>query len=155
MNNLRILNLLSLIMPVLKNHKNEEKVRNFLFSMLLFRLASLKSESGSTDIPLDLRWDELKKQKRRKEQKGFMEQDDLLRESLYHAFCFMEEEPGYAGMVYPDSVLEEFEDQEISVLFDVLGELSWAGNQETDSDSEHGSGDFRLFSADAGSGIGL
>lgn len=134
MNNLRIQNLLSQITPVLKKHKNEEKVRNFLFSMLLFRLASLKSESGSMDIPLDLRWDELKKQKRRKEQRGFMEQNDHLRESLYHAFRFMEEEPGYAGMVYPDSVLEEFEDQEISVLFDVLGELSWAGNQETDSE---------------------
>lgn len=47
MNNLRIQNLLSQIMPVLKNHKNEEKVRNFLFSMLLFRLASLKSKAAA------------------------------------------------------------------------------------------------------------
>lgn len=125
MNEIRIQLLLNRIISIFKVHKNEEKVKDFLSDLLLFRFASLKAERDRTYFPPDLRWDKLKESQK---------QNYPLRERIYEAMCFMEGEPEYNGLLYPRRVLEEFDDREISEIFDILGELSW--DREKDIGSE-------------------
>lgn len=128
MGDMKVKTLLIRISPVLKAHKNSEKVRDFLFDMLLLRQASLEAEKGNIYFPPDLNWDGLKRQ---------MESKNpcySLRDRIYDALCFMDRIPEYGGIIDWKEVPEELDDQELSVIFDSLGQLSWDGNEEADSE---------------------
>lgn len=75
-----------------------------------------------------MKWDQLKRQKESQKQ------NYPLREHICEALRFMEGEPEYNGILYPGSVLEEFDDQKVSEIFDILGELSW--DRDKDAGSE-------------------
>ncbi len=127
MDNMKVTPLLIRITPVLKAHKNDQKVRDFLFCMILLRQASLEAERGNIYFPPVLNWDELKRQ---------MESKNpwySLREHIYDAICFMDRIPEYGGIIDRKEVPEELDDQELSVIFDSLGQLFRDGNEETDS----------------------
>lgn len=125
MSDMQISRLFDQMIPFLNEHKYEENAKNFLFSLLLFRLESIRAGSESIAFPPQLTWEELRKNR------------NGLKHQLCHALHMLEEaKPKYRGILYPDS-LEEFQDQEISAVFDIIGELPTDQGEKAERELVH------------------
>lgn len=126
----------------LKDHSSDEKGKEFIVSMLVFRFASLEFEreyalqkaekpgceeqeyrywkKGGIYFPPYLRWENLKEEKHYN-----------LRKSVYNAMCIINQSDSkYKGLVCPESVLGDFDDNEISQIVYRMEQISYSGDDQ-------------------------